>query len=182
MGRRKTEQERNAKRIDKAQRREDQAREDLDFIRKFGVHPKIATPRRIAEAKLQRERHQRRMREVEELHAEAMAKAKLLAVVPEVFEYCNLAPVSKEALVLFQSELKALLAPYEGKDEPEAVVDAEVRDYLQKAVERGTLKPAPVRAGTVPKARLHASGKVTILRMGEPDRDYIAEQLGNIGV
>jgi len=111
-----------------------------------------------------------------------LAKAKLLAIVPEAFEYCNLAPVTKEALVNFQAELKSLLAKYEGKDEPEVVVDAEVRDYLQKSVDRGNLKAAPVRAGTVPKARLHTSGKVSILRMGEPDRDYIAEQLGSIGV
>jgi len=178
MSRRKTQKERDARKLRAAERRKEEDKEAYDFYRKFGVHPKAASPRRMAQAELQRKRFQRRQREAAVTLRSVLDKAKLLAVVPEEFEYCNLAPTTKEAVEAFAAEMKAHLAKYEGTETPNSVVDDDVRDFMQSRIDMGVLKAAPPRAGSIPKARLFKSGKLVILRRGEPDYDYMVEQLG----
>jgi hypothetical protein len=178
MSRRKSQKAREARRLRAAEKRKEEAAEAVKFYNKFGIHPKAASPRRLAQAELQRKRFQRRQREAAATLRTVLDKAKLLAVVPEEFEYCNLAPTTKESVEAFAAEMKAHLAKYEGTDTPNAVVDDEVRDFMQSRIDMGVLKAAPPRAGSVPKARVFKSGRLAMLRRGEPDYDYMLEQLG----
>ncbi len=178
MSRRKTQKERNARKLRAAERRKEEEKKAYDFFKKFGVHPQAASPRRMAQAELQRKRFQRRQREESAAFRSVLDEAKLLAVVPEEFEYCNLASTTAETVEVFAAEMKAHLSKYEGTETPNSVVDDEMRDFLQSRIDIGVLKAAPTRAGSTPKARLFTSGKIVVLRRGEPDYDYMIEQLG----
>ncbi len=174
MSRRKLPATREARRTRNKEKREAGVRE---FYSKFGLHPSAATPARLAMMDRVKNKRDWRLKEAQEVFEAVLSQAKLLSITAEDFEYCNLAPRSKETLERFNKDLRRQLAQFEGSDEPEQVVDTHIRDFMQIWIENGELIPSPPRIGAVPKARKYVSGKVEMLRVGEPDTDVMLENI-----
>jgi hypothetical protein len=151
--------------------------EQRKFIEQFGVHPSGATESKIAVAQRISKRRRRMLEEAQGAFVSLLAQAKILSIDTATFEYCNLTVVSKEDLGRFNKALREELAQFKDAQQPESVVDDHIRDFMQGWIDRGELVPAPTRFGTVPKARRYSNGKVAMLRPGEPDTDFLMENL-----
>lgn len=163
-----------------ARSRKNRSRRDAEnavSMQRYGLTVKQATPRNLALVQRARARQKGHMDKAVEAYDSILAKAKLLAITVEDFEYCAFSTRTQQAKEVFQRGLQACLKTFVGQDVPDTALDDAMHDYQAQMIEAGILIPAAVQLGMVPKARKYKSGRIDVLRRGEPDYDFLVELL-----
>ncbi len=173
MGKLETTAARAARRLRNKQNRDNN---DKKFLDKYGIHPAMATPKRMAAIDFAKRKKQGHQKVLKDEFEKALAYAKDVAITSESFEYCNLAPRSKDVLERYSAELRDLIVSL-CDDNDDKAADNVIRDFMQAWIDNGDLVQAPVRIGFVPKARVYNSGRIEVLRLGEPDADLMREHM-----
>jgi len=180
MGRRKLPAER-AKRM--AKNRERREKESLSMMNKWGVHPSKATPEYMARVNRYEKSRKKQIEAAVKAYEELLVHAKGSAVVNGDFEYCGLTVQDKRHLDVFNKELKEYLKArtenYKG-EESWVVMDEFASDFKQGWVDKGLLIACPAMVGNMPRARKYKNGKVEVLRCGEPDADFLRENITGV--
>lgn len=148
-------------------------REELEHIQTFGIPKRLGTPANLMKVAIQKKKNA----EYEDSYKKIVGQAKLLAIVQEDFQYYGLGARSNDELKKFRAELEKRLAVYLGKNEPDAVLDTCTFNYLQEVVDAGVFGPTELKLGSFPKVRKFASGRIQVMRSGEPDHDFLVEKL-----
>ena len=170
MGRRLTTEARNKKRLLSQSRRR---REDVEHVEQHGIPKKMATPFNMLKVASFKRRKAKSIGDFKKV----LDTAKLVSVVQEDFEYCGLSAKNKEVLEEFRRELEKRMSVHLGKKEPESVLDSVTFEYLQESIDLCRFVPIEPPVGVVPKARKFRSGRVQVLRAGEPDYDFLVSSL-----
>ena len=170
MSRRKTTADRQKKHLlSKARRR----REELEHLQTFGIPKRLGTPANLMKVSIQK----KKAAEYEAAYKKIVGQAKLLAIFQEDFQYYGLGARSNEELKKFRAELEQRLSVYLGKNEPDTVLDTCTFDYLQEVVDAGIFGTTELKPGSFPKVRKFESGRIQVMRSGEPDHDFLVEKL-----
>jgi hypothetical protein len=148
-------------------------RKELEFVEQYGIPSRLGTPSNLSKIAAARQRRA----EFEENCKKILAQAKLLAIVHEDFDYFNLGAKDEPSVKRFRSEFEKRTAKYLGKNEPKTVLDKVTFDLLQEMVDLGFFGPVIVQHGTVPKVRKFKSGRIQVMRTGEPDYDFLVNSL-----
>lgn len=153
--------------------KEKREKDKLAYYDRFGVDPSKATASMLASAS----RKKKQIKKAEEEFIELLQCSKTLAITAEDFEYCNLSANTIEEVESFSKALKIELKSAEKECKSNIDADNKIRDYMQSCVDGGMLVPKKPRIGVVPKARKYASGKIEMLRIGEPDTDFMMKYM-----